>query len=110
MRRCPLQKSSVAQLADEFSVAHLHLAADSNRRWSAFELPAFESAVVNVHLLGLGRNLAAVVGIIDHQIGVASQGDGALAREEAEQLCGLRTTCVHECVQIDSTTLDAIRV
>src|SRR5258705_12703784 len=110
MRWLALQELSVAQLADELSVAHLHFAADSNRSRSAFKVPTFEGAVVDVHLLRLGRDLASVIGIIDHEIGIASQCDGALAREEAEQLCGLRATGVDESVQIDSPALDPVRV
>src|SRR5258707_7916359 len=110
MRWLALQELSVAQRADELSVAHLHFAADSNRGRSSFKVPTFEGAVVDIHLLRLGRDLASEIGIVDHEIGITSQCDGAFAREEPEQLCGLRATGVDESVQIDSTSLDAIGV
>ena len=61
MRRLSLQELAVAQLADEFAVANLHFAANGDRGRPAFELPAFERAVIDVHLLRLRGNLAAIL-------------------------------------------------
>ena len=84
--------------------------ADGDDARPAFELPAFERAVVDVHLLRLLADLAAVFGIVDDQIGVAAQGDRALAREQAEELGGLRAAGVDERVQVDAAALDAVGV
>src|SRR5690606_38832627 len=90
MRRWTRQELARAELADEFAVADLDLAADGHQRRATFDLPAFERAVVDRHLLGLRGNLAAVGGVVDHQIGVAADGDRPLAGVEAEQLRSLR--------------------
>ena len=67
----------------------------------AFDVPAFERAVVDRHLLRLRRNLAAIGGVVHHEVGVAADGDRALARVQAEQPGRLRAGGVDERVQVD---------
>jgi hypothetical protein len=71
----------VAGFADELAAADLHLAADRHHVGTAFDRPAFERAIVDVHLLRLLLNLAAALGIVDDQVGVAASAneDGRVA-------------------------------
>jgi len=43
--------------------SRIHFAADSNRKSVDLQVPTFKGAVVDVHLLRLGRDLASVIGI-----------------------------------------------
>src|SRR5215475_14336183 len=102
MRWLALQELAVAKLADELTVADLDFAADGNFGRPAFEFPAFERAVVDVHLLSLGRDFAAIVGVVDDKIGVVAERDRAFAGEEAEEFCRLRAAGVDEGVDVDA--------
>ena len=88
MGRLPGEEIVVPELADGFAVAGLDAAADGDDAWPAFDLPAFERAIVDGHLLRLLRNLAAVIGVVDDEVGIGAERDRAFAREEAEDLCG----------------------
>ncbi len=79
----------MTELANEFTVAHLHFPANGNGRRPPFDFPVFERTIVDIHQLGLVRNLPAVVGIVHYQVGVASQRDSAFARKQPEKLRGL---------------------
>src|SRR5262249_12387442 len=96
VRGFALEHLPVLVVADEFAVAHLNLAADRDSGGFAFDWPAFKSAVVDIHLLRFRRDVAAVGGIVNHQVGVAAELDCSLAREEAEDFRGLRAGGIDE--------------
>src|SRR5688500_466916 len=85
VRRLSVQECTVAELADKVPVAYLNAAANGDDRGPAFDFPALECAVVDVHLLRLLRDLTAVTGIINHEIGIAAQRDRPFARKQTEQ-------------------------
>lgn len=73
MRRLALKKLSAAELADKFSVPDRDFAAHGDDVRSPFDFKTFERIVIEVHLVGPGRNFAAVIGIVNDQaLGVAS--------------------------------------
>ena len=71
---------------------------------------AFEAVVVVVDVLRRGRDRASVLGIEDDQVGIAADGDRALAREQPEELGGLGAGRVHEAVEVESASLHAVGV
>ena len=100
---------SRGQCADEFAVAHCDFAADGDDARPAFELPAFERAVVDVHLLRLRGNLAAIIRIVDDQVGIAAEWivplRGKRPKVSRPACCG-----VDERVQVDASRLHAVGV
>lgn len=84
MRWSALQKLAVAQLADELAISNLYRSSDGDVAWPAFQCPAFERAVVDVHLLRSLRNRPSEFRIVDDQVGIATQRDRALAWEQSE--------------------------
>ena len=105
-----LQHASAAGIADEFAVAHLHLPAHRDHSRPAFNRQAFKTVVVVVGVLRRGGDGAAILGIVDHEIGVAADGDGSLAREKAEELGGARAQRIHKAMQIEPAALHAVGV
>jgi len=63
VRRSAAEKLPVPERSDEFTVARLDFATYRHHTRSAHDFPTLESAVVDVHLLGLGRDGTAIVGI-----------------------------------------------
>ena len=56
------------------------------------------------------RDLAAVVRVVDDEVGIAAHGDRALAREETEQSRGLGARAIDEGAQVDPSLGDAVCV
>src|SRR5258708_2916538 len=81
-----LQELAAADFADELAVAGGDFSADGHHAGAAFELPAFECAVVDIHGLIFSRESATIVRIEDHEIGVAAGLNRSLAGEEIEEL------------------------
>ena len=100
--RFALQEMAATAVADKRAIAHLHLAAHRDDGGAAIDLHAFEAVVVVVDVLRFGGDDAAVVGIVDHEIGIAAHGDGAFAREETEELRGARAGGVDEAMEVES--------
>ena len=76
MTRFPLEELPAAEGAAEFPVAGRDLAADGDHSRAALKRPAFEGAVVDVHVLRQGRDGAAVIRIEYHEIGIRAGLDG----------------------------------
>ena len=81
MTRLALEELPVAVFADEFSITHRDLAADRDCARTTFEFPALECAVVEVHVLGLHGYLAAIVRVVNHEVGIRAGLDRAFARK-----------------------------
>ena len=96
MRRVALHQFTAADFADEFAVLRRDFASHGDDVRTAFNGPTFKRAVVEVHQLRLPRDLAAIVGVVHDEVGVAADGDGAFAREQAEQFRGLRAAAIDE--------------
>src|SRR5262245_28249479 len=78
--RLPAEELAAADLTDELAAADLELAADGDRLHAARNRPALERAVIDVHLLGGGRDEAAGLRVEDHQVGIAARLDRAFTR------------------------------
>src|SRR3954462_7170720 len=76
--RASFEEFSVAGLAEVLAVFDDGFAAGEDGFGLAFDLPAFEEAVVAVHVVGLGADRALFVGVEDDDVGVGADGDGAL--------------------------------
>ena len=76
--------------------------------WAAFDFKSFEGIVIEIHLVRFRGNFAAVVGIVDDQIGVAPGLNRAFAREEAEEFRRLRAGGLDEPMQIDPAAFHAV--
>src|ERR1035437_10586847 len=105
--RLAWEESPSTRLADKPPVAHCDLAAHAYDVGAAFNRHALERVVIHIHRLGLDREGAAVVGVIDHQVGVAATLNRAFAREQAEEFGGLCAGSVHEPMQIQPAALNA---
>src|SRR5688500_16234838 len=110
MTRCPLEELAASQCPDELAVTCGNLAADRYDARPAFQLPAFECAIVDVRVLGLCRDRAAVGRIEDDKVGVGAELDRAFFGEEIEKLCDLGARDIHERVEVDFSRLHAVRV
>ena len=60
---------AVIQILAEFAVAHGDFPAHGDMTRAAFEFPALESAVIQIHVLRLHGDLAAIVRDIDFDVG-----------------------------------------
>src|SRR5260221_13732495 len=109
MHRRPREILSASECADEFPIAHCNLATHGYDARLAFDLPAFEGAVIDGHRLRRGGNRAAIIRIEHDEIRVAADGDRAFAREESEELRGLRAGDVDERVEVEPSALHAVR-
>lgn len=104
------QKLAAAGRADELAVARLDFAADGNHRRPPFDLPAFEAAIVDVHLLGGRRDFARIVWVKNDEVCIAADGDCAFFGIEPKKLGGLSTSAINKRVQIDFSGCDSMRV
>src|SRR5580704_16882903 len=96
------QKAAAAPFTHKLSVSRLYLAAHGHQGRSPFYGHAFEAVIVVVDVLGLDADRAAIVGVEDNEIGIAAEGDGALARKEAEKFCGTGAGEIYETIKIDA--------
>src|SRR3954471_8109839 len=110
MIRRAFEELAAADGADEFAVADGDLAADGDDSGAAFDGPAFEAAVVDVHHLRGGGDFSAVGGVVDDEVRIGARLDGAFFREETEELRGLRAGNVDEGVEIEATGFNAVGV
>ena len=105
-----LEELAAGAVADEGAVADLDFAADGDDGGAAFDRHPFEGVVVVVDVPGFDAHGAAIVGIVDDEIGITADGDGAFAGEETEEFCGARAGGIDEAIEIDATALDAVGV
>src|ERR1039458_10151026 len=110
MIRLAADHLSAARLPDKDSIAYLDLAAHGDDGRTALDGKAFKSVVVIIRVLRGGGDGAAILGVVDDQIGVRSNGDGALAREEAEELGCAGAERVDEAVKAEPAALYAVGV
>src|SRR6476661_4446655 len=110
MRRFAAEKLTAGLVADELTIAGLDFAADCDDAGAAFDSQALEAAVIDVHVVSLRGDRAAVVGVVDDKVGVAAGGDCAFAREEAEEARGLRAGGIDEAMEVDAAFGDAVGV
>src|ERR1017187_633494 len=110
MTRLALEEFPVAVFADEFSIAHSHLTAHRYHARAALDFPAFKRAVIEIHVLRFHGNFAAIVRVIDHEVGIRAGLDRAFAREKIKRLRNLRAGGVHERVQVNLPRLHAVGV
>ncbi len=90
MVRFPFQELSAVRRADKCAVADRHLAAHGDNLGASLHREALKSAVIDVHVVGLGGYRTSEVGIVDHEVGVASQLDGSLSGEQPKDFRRLR--------------------
>jgi hypothetical protein len=71
-------------------------------------LPAFKGIVVNVHVVVGGRDGAAVVRVVEDEVGIRSELNGAFAGVEAEDFCGLGASDINELIEGEAALFDAV--
>src|SRR4051812_6126516 len=99
-----------AELTDEFSVSGGNLSADGHDARAAFNLPALERAVIDVHMLRLRGDPAPVIRIEHHEVGIGSELNGPLFWEKTEEFRDLRTRDIDHCVEIDFSGFHTVGV
>src|SRR5690606_2102094 len=103
-------QSSATRFAYELAVPDSDLSPHRHDARPPVDLHALEGAVVDVHLVCRGADLSPVVRVVDHQVGVRSHGDGALAREEPEELGGVGRRHLNEALETEVAAAHAVRV
>src|SRR5690606_8047409 len=104
------EEPAAAGVADELAVPHGHLPAHRDDAGAAIDLHALEGAVVDVHLVRLGADRAAVRRVVDDDVGVRADGDRALPRVEAEELRRVRRRDLDEALEREVAAADAVGV
>src|SRR5687767_6259517 len=104
------QELAAPELARELAIADGDFAADRDNAGAALELPSFECAVVDIHVLRLRRNRSTIIWIENHEIGVRTRLDRAFPRKQIEQLGDLRARHIDKRVEVDFTRLHAVGV
>ena len=97
-------------VADELAIAGLDFAAHGYDAGAAFDGQAFEAVVVVIGVLSFDADRAAIRRIINYEVGVATDRDGALARVEAEEFCSAGAGAIDEAFEIDAVALHAVGV
>ncbi len=100
-----------AGAAYEFAGLDDGAAAGEDGFGGAFDLDAFKHGIVNAHVVGFRAYDFFVIGIEDHEVGVGTNGDGALAGVETEEFCGSGRDKLDEAVRrkmfaVDSAGID----
>src|SRR5262245_52095853 len=90
------QHLPVSRIAYEPAVFNLNTASDHNRFCAACDWPSFKRRIVDIHLLSLGRNRPAMVGIEDNKIGIGARLNGALSRKQSKKLGCLSRSHIHK--------------
>jgi len=92
------------------AIADLDFAAYGDDGGAALDGEAFETVVVVVGVLRFDGDGAAIGGIVDDEVGVAADRDGAFAGKKAEKLGGAGAGAIDETFEIDAAALDAVGV
>lgn len=100
----------MAGLTEELSVLCDNSSANCYRVRAAFDLETFEGVIVQIHLVSLSGDFAAVGRVVDDQVGISAQLNRAFAREEAEDFGRVRARRRDELMQVDPATIDAVGV
>src|ERR1017187_1620861 len=103
-----LQEPAGAGLADVLVVLDDDRAPREHRRRPTLNLHALVGGVVHVHVVGGGRDRVGAVGIVDHDVGVRSRRDDALAGEQPEHLGRRGRGDVHPAPERDLAHIDAL--
>src|ERR1043165_4785463 len=99
---------AAAPLADELAVSYLNTPAHRDNGWASVHLHAFESVVVTVRMLRCRRENASIIWVVDNQIRVAPDGDGALAGKQPKQFRSAGARRVDKAVQVQPSALHAV--
>ena len=110
MGRFALKKPASPDLADKFAVSHGDLAAYCDGLRTSGNRHAFERIVINIHRLRFRGDGPLVSRIVNNQIGVAAELDGAFARKQSEQSGRLGAGGVDKTVQIEPALSHTIGV
>lgn len=105
-----LEETTAADRPAKLSVAHRDFSPHRNEGRTPFDGPAFEGVVVDVLCLGLGREFAAVSGIVDDKVGIGSRLDDALAWVEVEDFGRIGAGHRNQLLEGEAATRDAIGV
>ena len=89
MIRRAREEFPAADLADEFSVPGCDLAANRNDVGATFDFETFEGVVIQIHQVRFRGDFSSIIRVVNDEVGVAPELDGAFAREEAEELGGV---------------------
>src|SRR6266571_2326240 len=104
------EKLAGAGAADEFAGVDDGAAAGENGFGRALDADALEHGIVHAHVMGFRADDFLVVGIEDHQVGVRTDGDGALARVKAEEFCGRGGNELDKAIRRKMFAVDAARI
>src|SRR6202011_244137 len=85
----------------EFSVPNQDVPALHHDLRQALDRHSFVATVVHVHVMGFHGKRPFHPRVEDHDVGVASRGDRAFAREEPEHLGGCRRHELDEAIERD---------
>src|SRR4051812_25070420 len=89
MSRFALEEFAATDLANELPIARGDLTADGNCARTTLNFHAFKGVVIEVHRMRLRGNFSLIVWIVNNEVSVSADLDGALAREQAEDFCGV---------------------
>src|SRR6266480_1508578 len=84
-----LQELSATNLANKLAIASLYLPPHRDHAWPPASLPSLVGVVVHVRVAAFLGKRAAIIRIVDDEIGIAAELDRPLLGIEPEQLRGL---------------------
>src|SRR4051812_48076417 len=108
MRGLALHIAAATDGADKVPVPDCDLSPDRDRAGPPLNLPSLECVVINVLDLRLRGELSPVIGIVNDEIGVAPDGNGPLARKQAEELRGIGARGGDEGLEVEPPGFHAV--
>src|SRR6266850_2156837 len=96
------EKFATTGFSDELAVPSRNLSAHRYHMRPPLDRHAFEGVIIHIHSLILSRDRAAKVRIINYQVRIRPDLNGAFSREKAENFGGLGAGGIDEPVQVQS--------
>ena len=93
--------------AEKLVSFHHHAAAGENDVGHACYLNAFEHRVIHAHVVSPGADGVFALGVENHEIGVAADGDRSLARIQAKEFCRSRGDEFDESIHAETSLRNA---
>src|SRR5262249_41238511 len=103
----PWNVLSIPWLTNVFALTHDRFAAQQDFIGAATYPHALVHVVVDIHEMGASGDLELAIGGEDHQITIAANSNGALARKQPKNFCRLRGNEIDKLIVVDASTVHA---
>src|ERR1044072_3056914 len=101
---------SVSLFCLAFTVSDHYLSAQQHCFYFTVQFPSFVSGIIHVHMMACCRNGMFGLRVEYDNICIAVYGNGALAREHAEDLCRIGAGYFYIFVKCDPSLMHALTV